>query len=135
MPETIVGPLVMQDLVGKTDEEAALLLENDYLTYIADPGGATSGTVLSQFPAAGADVDPGTVVTLFFYVPLVEITVRATQNGFFGGLYRYAGDTFDITDPMEYSPYWMELIDTPPPEWISSLQVFVPYIDREMLEF
>lgn len=98
--------------------------------------------VISQSPAPGTLVDPFTTVTIIVslgdVVPgpsEVSVLVRAFQNGFFGGLYRYRDDTFYLSTPEQYSPYWMEFIDTPPVDWTPQLEVFDAYIDREMLEF
>lgn len=61
------------------------------------------------------------------------VTVRATRPGVFGGYYRATGDEFDITSPYQYSPYWMDLVDTPPTDW--SLAVYDAVSDALRIEF
>lgn len=63
------------------------------------------------------------------------ITVRAFALGYIYDQFRNIGDTFSITDPYQYSPYWMTFVDSPPADWLPFLSVFDAYIDREMLEF
>jgi hypothetical protein len=44
--------------------------------------------------------------------------VRATQKGFYGGVFREPGhvtEEFDITTPEEFSSEWMEYLEKPEP--------------------
>jgi len=66
---------------------------------------------------------------------IASITVRAFKVGQFANIYRNINDTFVITDPYQYSPYWMAFVDTPPSDWVPYLSPFVELYDREMLEF
>jgi hypothetical protein len=79
-------------------------------------------------------VDPTTPPDPIPAPSAASITVRAFALGYFD-IYRNIGDTFVITTPYQYSPYWMAFVDTPPADWTPYLSVFSDFLDREMLEF
>jgi hypothetical protein len=58
----------------------------------------------------------------FTFVPVslpaaVSVRVRATKPGYFDGDLRVSGETLRITSPVQFSPYWMTLIDALPASW------------------
>lgn len=66
------------------------------------------------------------------YTP-ATVTVRAFSPGYFGLELREIGETFEITTPHEFCPYWMTLVDTPPSDWTPLFEVLDESIDQEML--
>jgi len=94
------------------------------------------GLVIAQSPSSGVALAGETVlITVSLGVLDVLAEVRAHKPGFFDGLYRVPGDTFNLTEPEQYSPYWMEFINGVPASWAGRIAVFNPYVDREILEF
>ena len=132
MPEIDVYPFTAPNFVGMTFDAAVAAAQDIY-------GEATAlipaGIVLSQFPLAGADVDPGIVFLLVTGLTPASVTVIAYAAGYFANTYQNIGDSFEITSAAQYSPYWMILVDTPPTDWLPYMATFDAYIDREMLEF
>jgi hypothetical protein len=90
-------------------------------------------TATNTLVTIGGVSDTFTSTTAAIIIPTpAQVTVRAYRLGHFGGLYRVVGEEFEITTPYEYSPYWMTLIDTPPVNWTTLLEPFVPEIDRQI---
>lgn len=63
---------------------------------------------------------PGTVLVRAKAAPGRELDSRPIA-GFYVRR-RFEGDTFKINEWHEFSPRWMEFIDTPPPEWMEKIQ-------------
>lgn len=63
---------------------------------------------------------PGIVTVRAKAAPGREMDARPIA-GFFVRR-RYAGDTFKINDWTEFSPRWMEFVDTPPEGWIERIK-------------
>lgn len=93
-----------------------------------------SGRAINR-PVTGQDV-LSVNVQLFppssAYTP-ASVTVEAFRVGFYGGLYRYVGDRFQIVTPYEWSPYWMSAVDTPPANWLPLFAGYNVEVDHNIL--
>ena len=57
-------------------------------------------------------------------VPLVvDVTVRATRRGWFGGYVRQVDETFTINHPEQFTSYWMTLVDPVPASWVGYIDL------------
>lgn len=97
-----------------------------------------AGIVISQSPVAGSIVSAGTSVVITVSIGVApytaaSVTVRAFKRGFFGGYIREIGSTFSITTPYEYTPYWMTLVGTPPPDWLPLLEGYSEAVVRSII--
>ena len=118
--------------------QAANLIVDDTNTIFVTSLTVPSSFVIDQSPKPNAVVSPLQLVVLTVSqgAPVTaHIRVTAFRTGYFDAQLRVKGDTFELTAPQQYSPYWMTLLDTPPAEWLPFLQVFSAYVDREVLEF
>lgn len=130
-----VDDLGVPDVVGLTPAVATEILAAALFFEVGFDGTPDGDLVTAQNPPAFTVVDPTLPVILTLFTATVTAEVRATAAGYYGGLYRQIGDLFNIIAPEEFSPYWMTFTGIPPTDWVASLAVFDPYIDREMLEF
>jgi beta-lactam-binding protein with PASTA domain len=91
--------------------------------------------VIDQSPSADAIVTPLTkaLLTVSLGALVVSVTVLAIKDGYFDEKIRKAGEMFEITDPLQFSPYWMQFIDTPPDDWLPLLEPYSAAVDREIL--
>lgn len=64
---------------------------------------------------------------------IADVLVRAFRRGFFDGYLREVDATFYIDSPLEYSPYWMTFVDTPPDDWDDFLEVLSAEADRSII--
>lgn len=62
------------------------------------------------------------------------VTVRATRRGLWAGALVEPGQTFTITAPGQYSPYWMAWVDAVPLSWLGYLAVYSARTDEELLD-
>ncbi len=69
--------------------------------------------------------------------PPVEdsVTVMAIEVGYFNGYEIEIGETFEITAPQQFSPYWMKLIDTPPFSWQGYLKAYSQSVDIDRIRW
>ncbi len=65
----------------------------------------------------------------------VSVTVRAIEPGYFDGNLIEIGQTFEITSPEQYSPYWMLFIDTPPFSWNAFLRPFNVEVESDRIRW
>lgn len=115
---------------------------NDFLVTFTT---ATLTLTTPQWSIAGARVVDFNPLSLSFTTPSWEInatafgpeaasvTVRAARDGFFDGKQRSTGDTFAITHPDQYSPYWMTFVDAIPSSWTTFLRVYSADVERSVL--
>lgn len=138
----LIGPLLVPDVVGESLSDAIDDLATAYLnaaTVSAYSASVPVGYVISQYPTAGSQVSAFSTISLLISLGPspgpASIRMRAFALGYIYEQFRNIGDEFEISDPLQYSPYWMTFVDTPPDDWLPALAVFSEYIDREMLEF
>lgn len=76
----------------------------------------------------------------FTFVPIAAPTVapvmvRAYKPGYFAANLRFEGDLITITSPLQFSPYWMTMVGTPPADWLPYLEnVAEPKVEREIIK-
>lgn len=63
------------------------------------------------------------------------VTVIAWKRGWFNEEIKEIDDTFLISTPYEFSPYWMHFVDAIPASWAPFIQPYSQHVDDEMLEF
>lgn len=55
--------------------------------------------------------------------------VRAFRAGYLYERHRKFGETFDIFSPLDYGPYWLSFVQSPPADWLPFLDVYVLSVD------
>lgn len=128
------------DVVGIADLATATAnIEAALLTVNQDVIGAYSnepeGEILAQDPVAGSLVDLFSEVTLTVSIGIhTEWIVQAKDPGYFAGFKKDPGHRITLTHPIQWSPYWMEMITAPPATWVSLLRAFDPDVDRAIVK-
>jgi hypothetical protein len=64
-----------------------------------------------------------------------SVLVRAFRTIFYGNQLRPVGSTFTITSPFQFTPYGMELVGTPPHDWLSRMAQYSRPVDSGLIRF
>lgn len=142
----IVSAVQIPSFLGMSEQNATLqLLALGFtVTRIAVNSPEYSGLVAGLTDGAGTPLQSGELVLYGIPVILavdeqnaeyttVAILVRAFKRGFFGGYLREVGDTFSITTPYQFTPYWMTMIGMPPADWLPYLEGYSDEVARRII--